>query len=43
MSARRQIERALHRAQVRDRKRTPKMRVTGKSVLGLSRLLDRRK
>ncbi len=42
MSTRHQIERALRRAQTRDRKRTPKMRVSGKSVLGLSKLIDKR-
>lgn len=41
MSTSKQIERAVRRADRRDKKRRPKMKVTGKSVFGLSRLLGR--
>lgn len=42
MSARKQLERALRRAETRDRKRNPRMRVSGKSAFKLSKLLNKR-
>lgn len=41
MSGRKQIEKALRRAERRDGKRRTKMRVSGKSALKLSQLLNR--
>jgi hypothetical protein len=42
MNARRQLDRALKRAEDRDRKRRPKMAVTGKAVFKLNQLLNQR-
>jgi len=39
MSSAKHVERALRKAAARDRKRTPRMAVSGKSVFSLSRLL----
>jgi translation initiation factor 2B subunit (eIF-2B alpha/beta/delta family) len=38
----RQLERAIRRSQARDRKRRPKMVVTGKTVFRLSQLINRK-
>lgn len=35
----RYVEKALHRATARDRKRTPRMKVSGRHVLTLQRVL----
>lgn len=43
MSRGHQIDRALRKATARDRKRTPRMKVSGASVLGLQKLLRRKK
>jgi hypothetical protein len=43
MSNRQHIDRALRRADARDRKRTPRMKVTGKAVFGLQKLLRKTK
>jgi hypothetical protein len=43
MSRGRQIDRALRRATTRDRKRTPRMKITGKGVFGLQKLLRKGK
>jgi hypothetical protein len=43
MSARKQIEHAMQRAEARDRKRQPKMKISGKSVFALGRLLGKGK
>ncbi len=42
MSSRQQVLRALRRAETRDRKRKKRMRVSGKSVFSLSRLIHKR-
>ncbi len=41
MSSRQQVERALRRAAVRDKKHKTKMKVSGKSVFSLGRLIGR--
>jgi hypothetical protein len=41
MSTRKQIERALKRAESRDRKRQPKMKVSGASVFALRKLINK--
>jgi hypothetical protein len=38
-----QLDKALRRAQTRDRKRTPRMHIGGKSVFGLAKLLRKKK
>jgi hypothetical protein len=38
-----QVDRALRKASARDRKRTPRMKVTGASVFGLQKLLRKKK
>ena len=43
MSRGHQIDKALRRASSRDRKRTPRMKVTGTSVFGLKKLLRKKK
>jgi hypothetical protein len=42
MSVRKQVERALRRSESRDRKHTAKMRVSGKNVFMLSKLIGRK-
>jgi hypothetical protein len=42
MSTRKQIDRAVRRAEKRDRKRKTKMAVSGKSVFTLKRLMNQR-
>lgn len=42
MSTRKQLDRALRRADYRDRKHRTKMRVSGKSVFDLSRLMHKK-
>ncbi len=37
------VDKALRRAAARDKKRTPKMKVTGTSVFGLQKLLRKKK
>jgi hypothetical protein len=37
------LAKALHRATTRDRKRQPRMKVTGRNVLTLQKLLRKRK
>jgi hypothetical protein len=37
------LAKALHRAATRDRKRTPRMKVSGRNVLTLQKLLRKRK
>jgi hypothetical protein len=43
MSRAHQIDRAVRRAATRDRKRIPRMHVSGKGVFGLQKLLRKRK
>lgn len=43
MSTGKQIERALRRADKRDRKRRPQMKVTGKGVFALAKIIRRGK
>lgn len=40
--SRRQVERALRRAADRDRKRQPRMKVSGKSVFTIAKTIDTR-
>lgn len=42
MSNRQQIDRALRRAATRDKKRVPRMKVSGKSVFELHKLLRKK-
>ncbi|MDB5178481.1 MAG: hypothetical protein JWN01_424 [Patescibacteria group bacterium] len=43
MSRAHQIDRALRRATSRDRKRQPKMKITGASVFAIQKLLRKKK
>lgn len=43
MSHSRQVQKAINRAAARDRKRTPRMKVSGASVFGLQKLLRKKR
>jgi hypothetical protein len=43
MSHARQVQKAIIRATARDRKRTPRMKVSGASVFALKKLLHKKK
>ncbi len=43
MSHARQVQKAINRATARDRKRTPRMKVSGASVFNLKKLLRKKK
>ncbi len=43
MSSRQHIDQALRRAATRERKRTPRMKVSGKGVFGLQKLIRKKR